>query len=216
MNSEKRRETNILSQRDQIIVAVTGASGSLYALRTIRAMLLMDLHIHLVLSDYARVVINEEVDLNLDFKSPLLPQFRKLYAIPDGKGELTDYPLKNQAAAIASGSFTVKGMVVVPCSMKTLAGIAHGFSSNLIERSADVQLKERRKLILVARETPLSLIHLKNMTAVTEAGGIILPAMPAFYQKPKTFDDLGDFMAGRILSLLGYDQNLFPKWEGGK
>ncbi|MCA0445453.1 MAG: UbiX family flavin prenyltransferase [Bacteroidetes bacterium] len=216
MNSEKRRETNILSLRDQIIVAVTGASGSLYALRTIRAMLLMDLHIHLVLSDYARVVINEEVDLNLDFKSPLLPQFRKLYAIPDGKGELTDYPLKNQAAAIASGSFTVKGMVVVPCSMKTLSGIAHGFSSNLIERSADVQLKERRKLILVARETPLSLIHLKNMTAVTEAGGIILPAMPAFYQKPKTFDDLGDFMAGRILSLLGYDQNLFAKWEGGK
>jgi len=216
VNSEKRREANILSQRDQIIVAVTGASGSLYALRTIRAMLLMDLHIHLVLSDYARVVINEEVDLNLDFKSPILPQFRKLYSIPEGKGELTDYPLKNQAAAIASGSFTVKGMVVVPCSMKTLAGIAHGFSSNLIERSADVQLKERRKLILVARETPLSLIHLKNMTAVTEAGGIILPAMPAFYQKPKTFDDLGDFMAGRILSLLGYDQNLFPKWEGNQ
>lgn len=203
-----------MQNRDHVIVAVTGASGSIYALRTIRALLLTDIHIHLILSDYARVVINEELDTGLDFRAPVLPQIRSLYTLPDTFGDMTEYPLKNQAAAIASGSFPVKGMVVVPCSMKTLAGIAHGYSGNLIERAADVQMKERRTLVLVARETPLSLVHLRNMTAVTESGGIILPAMPAFYQKPATFDDLGDFIAGRLLSLFGYSHSLFQQWKG--
>ncbi len=203
-----------MNSRENVIVAVTGASGSLYAMRTIRALLLQNVHVHLIFSDYAKVVINEEYPADLNFSKPVLPQIRSLFKLPDNLGEITEYPLKNQAAAISSGSFPVRGMVVVPCSMKTLSGIAHGFSTNLIERAADVNLKERRKLIVVARETPLSLIHLKNMTAVTEAGGIILPAMPAFYQKPKSFDDLGDFIAGRILSLLGYEQNLFEKWTG--
>lgn len=200
--------------RDNVIVAITGASGSLYAIRTIRALLLLDIHVHLVLSDYAKVVINEELDFKIDFSNNLLDQFNEMYNSDNLLGSITEYPIKNQAAAISSGSFKTKGMVIVPCSMKTLSGIANGFSTNLIERSADVVLKERRPLVAVVREAPLSLIHLKNMTKLTESGGIILPAMPAFYQKPKTFDDLADFIAGRALSLLGYDHNLFQSWSG--
>ncbi|NUQ81612.1 MAG: UbiX family flavin prenyltransferase [Bacteroidetes bacterium] len=200
--------------RDSVIVAVTGASGSIYAMRMIRALLMKDFHVHLVLSDYARVVINEEMGTSFDFRQPMGEQIRQLYAIPDHLGQITEYAVKNQAAAIASGSFTIRGMVVIPCSMKTLAGIANGFSSNLIERAADVTLKERRRLIVVPRETPLNLIHLKAMTALTEAGGIVLPAMPAFYQQPKTIDDLADFIAGRVLSLLGEEQSLYPGWKG--
>ena len=200
--------------QDNVVVAVTGASGSLYALRTIRALLIQNVHVHLILSDYAKVVINEEYQIDFNFSLPLLGQIKKLFGLDDENGRMTEYSLKNQAAAISSGSFKTKGMIVVPCSMKTLSGIANGFSSNLIERSADVMLKERRPLIVVARETPLSLIHLENMTNLTKAGGIILPAMPAFYQHPKTLDDLGDFIAGRALSLLGYDHSLFTTWTG--
>jgi flavin prenyltransferase len=105
-------------------------------------------------------------------------------------------------------------MVVVPCSMKTLAGIAHGLSRNLVERAADVMLKERRTLIIVPRETPMSLPQLRNMTLCAEAGAMIMPAMPAFYQMPKTLDDLADFMAGKILSALGFSHELYPSWQG--
>jgi polyprenyl P-hydroxybenzoate/phenylacrylic acid decarboxylase-like protein len=105
-------------------------------------------------------------------------------------------------------------MVVVPCSMKTLAGVANGYASNLIERSADVTLKERRTLVLVPRETPLNLAHMKNLVAAAEAGAAIVPAMPAFYQRPQTFEDLADFIAGRVLNLLGIPHTLFPTWKG--
>ena len=105
-------------------------------------------------------------------------------------------------------------MVVVPCSVKTLSGIARGASASLIERAGDVSLKERRPLVLVVRETPLNLIQLRNMTAAAEAGAVILPAMPAFYQKPQTFDDLGDFIAGRICNMLRIEHQLFPPWQG--
>ncbi len=120
------------------------------------------------------------------------------------------------AATIASGSVRLDGMVVVPCSVKTLSSIARGAASSLIERAADVSLKERRPLVLVVRETPLNLIQLRNMTAAAEAGAVILPAMPAFYQQPQTFEDLGDFIAGRICSVLGIDHQLFSAWEGSK
>ena len=130
------------------------------------------------------------------------------------KGELTLHPFGNLAASISSGSVHAGGMVVVPCSMGTLAGIAHGTSGNLIERAASVALKERRPLVLAPRETPMNLVHLKNMVAVVEVGAAIVPAMPAFYQKPETFDDLADFIAGRILNLLGISHTLFPPWEG--
>jgi 4-hydroxy-3-polyprenylbenzoate decarboxylase len=105
-------------------------------------------------------------------------------------------------------------MVIVPCSMKTLAGVAHGLSRNLIERAADVMLKEKRRLVIVPRETPMSLPQLRNMVLCAEAGAMIMPAMPAFYQLPKTLDDLADFMAGKILAALGFSQNLYPKWDG--
>ena len=121
---------------------------------------------------------------------------------------------KDLGAKIASGSQGCQGMVVVPCSMKTLAGVAHGLSRNLVERAADVMLKEKRRLVIVPREVPMSLPQLKNMVLCAEAGAMILPAMPAFYQMPKTLDDLADFMAGKILSALGFDQTLYPKWEG--
>jgi len=129
-------------------------------------------------------------------------------------GNLVMHQVGNLGATVASGSAKSDGMVVVPCSMKTLSGITHGSSRNLIERAADVTLKERRPLILVPRETPMNLIHLRNMVSASEAGAIMLPAMPAFYQNPKTFEDLADFIAGRILDLLGIEQDLFPRWEG--
>jgi 4-hydroxy-3-polyprenylbenzoate decarboxylase len=119
---------------------------------------------------------------------------------------------KDLGAKIASGSQDCDAMVVVPCSMKTLAGIAHGLSRTLVERAADVMLKERRTLIVVPRETPMSLPQLRNMVLCAESGAMIMPAMPAFYQMPRTLDDLADFMAGKILSALGFSHELYPRW----
>ena len=129
------------------------------------------------------------------------------------RGSVTVYSNKDLGAKIASGSQGCEGMVVVPCSMKTLAGIAHGLSRNLVERAADVMLKERRTLIVVPRETPMSLPQLRNMVLCAEAGAMVMPAMPAFYQMPKTLDDLANFMAGKILSALGFAHDLYPAWE---
>ena len=117
-------------------------------------------------------------------------------------------------ATLASGSHGCAAMAIVPCSMKTLAGVAHGLSRNLVERAADVMLKERRPLVIVPRETPMSLMQLRNMVLCAEAGAMILPAMPAFYQLPRTLDDLADFMAGKILSALGVEHDLYPAWTG--
>ena len=127
-------------------------------------------------------------------------------------GTYTLYSNQDLGAKIASGSQDCEAMVVVPCSMKTLAGIAHGLSRNLVERAADVMLKERRTLVIVPRETPMSLPQLRNMVLCAEAGAMIMPAMPAFYQMPKTLDDLADFMAGKILSALGFAHELYPSW----
>ena len=129
-------------------------------------------------------------------------------------GTTTLYSNKDLGAKIASGSQGCQGMVVVPCSMKSLAGIAHGLSRNLVERAADVMLKERRPLLIVPRETPMSLPQLRNMVLCAEAGAMIMPAMPAFYQMPRTLDDLADFMAGKILSALGFEHELYPAWKG--
>ena len=127
-------------------------------------------------------------------------------------GTFTLHSNRDLGATIASGSQDCQAMVVVPCSMKTLAGIAHGLSRTLIERAADVMLKERRTLVIVPRETPMSLPQLRNMVLCAEAGAMVLPAMPAFYQMPKTLDDLADFMAGKILSALGFSHELYPRW----
>jgi polyprenyl P-hydroxybenzoate/phenylacrylic acid decarboxylase-like protein len=129
-------------------------------------------------------------------------------------GSFVVHSNRDLGATLASGSHDARGMVIVPCSMKTLAGVAHGLSRNLIERAADVMLKERRPLVIVPRETPMSLPQLKNMVLCAEAGAIMLPAMPAFYQGPRSLDDLADFMAGKILSALGFEHSLYPAWTG--
>ena len=129
-------------------------------------------------------------------------------------GTYTLHSNKDLGAKIASGSQNCDSMVIVPCSMKTLAGVAHGLSRNLIERAADVMLKERRKLILLPRETPMSLPQLRNMVLCAEAGAMLMPAMPAFYQMPQTLDDLANFMAGKILGALGFEHELYPAWKG--
>jgi 4-hydroxy-3-polyprenylbenzoate decarboxylase len=129
-----------------------------------------------------------------------------------GSGRLVYYPNQDIGAAVASGSFRVKGMVVIPCSMGTLAGIAHGASDNLLERAADVILKEGRRLIVVPRETPLHEIHLENMLKLARMGTRIIPAMPAFYQKPQTLDDIVDFLVGKVLDMMDIDHDLYRRW----
>ncbi|MCY3869510.1 MAG: UbiX family flavin prenyltransferase [Gemmatimonadetes bacterium] len=196
----------------RITVAITGASGAIYALRTLRALLMREVAVDVVISEFGWMLLRDEA--GFEGKQRDFGRFiRELYGVSVDNMAL--HPLKNLAATLASGSARSDGMVVVPCSMKTLASIAHGLSRNLIERAADVALKEHRKLIIVPRETPMNLIQLRNMVAVAEAGAVVVPAMPAFYQKPETFDDLADFVVGRILSLLGIEHDLYPAWEGG-
>lgn len=194
-------------------VAITGASGAIYALRTLRALLMNGDEVHLIVSGFGWMLLREEAGFEgkqAEFEDFLADR----YGADIANGRLIVHQIGNMAAPVASGSVDLRGMIVVPCSMKYLSNIAHGASGNLIERAADVTLKERRPLILVPRETPMNLIHLRNMTAAAEAGAAILPAMPAFYQKPDTFDDLADFIAGRILNLLGIEHDLFPPWTG--
>jgi 4-hydroxy-3-polyprenylbenzoate decarboxylase len=196
-----------------IAVAVTGASGALYAVRTIAALLERDCHLELVVSDYGRRLLRDELGDGASIEK-LEGYLRSKYGIHIGRGSIELHSNKDLGATIASGSQGCEAMVIVPCSMKTLAGVAHGLSRNLIERAADVMLKERRTLIIVPRETPMSLPQLRNMTLCAEAGAMVMPAMPAFYQMPKTLDDLADFMAGKILSSLGFSHELYPSWKG--
>jgi 4-hydroxy-3-polyprenylbenzoate decarboxylase len=194
-------------------MAITGASGAVYATRTLAALLEHGCHIELVVSDYGRRLLRDELgeDAAIEKMSAYL---ESKYGASTRRGRYTLHSNKDLGAKIASGSQNCEAMVVVPCSMKTLAGIAHGLSRNLVERAADVMLKERRPLIIVPRETPMSLPQLRNMTLCAEAGAMIMPAMPAFYQMPKTLDDLADFMAGKILTALGFAHSLYPAWNG--
>src|ERR687897_2657461 len=196
-----------------IAVAITGASGAVYAARTMAALLERGCHLELIVSDYGRRLLRDELGERATVDK-LQDYLAATYGPVVGNGTLTLYSNKDLGAKIASGSQDCEAMVVVPCSMKTLAGIAHGLSRNLVERAADVMLKERRPLIIIPRETPMSLPQLRNMTLCAEAGAMIMPAMPAFYQMPKTLDDLADFMAGKILGALGFSHDLYPSWEG--
>jgi flavin prenyltransferase len=199
--------------RRSIAVAVTGASGAIYATRTIAALLERGCHIELVVSDYGRRLLRDELGDAASIDK-LADYLAAKYGEGVRKGTTTLYSNRDMGAKIASGSQGCEGLVVVPCSMKSLAGIAHGLSRNLVERAADVMLKERRTLIIVPRETPMSLPQLRNMVLCAEAGAMIMPAMPAFYQMPKTLDDLADFIAGKILSALHFPHELYPTWEG--
>jgi 4-hydroxy-3-polyprenylbenzoate decarboxylase len=196
-----------------IAVAITGASGAIYAMRTLAALLERGCHIELVVSDYGRRLLRDELGDTASIDK-LTEYLAAKYGAAVRNGATTIYSNKDLGAKIASGSQGCEGMVVVPCSMKSLAGIAHGLSRNLVERAADVMLKERRLLIIVPRETPMSLPQLKNMVLCAEAGAMIMPAMPAFYQMPQTLDDLADFMAGKILSAFGFEHDLYPAWKG--
>jgi len=196
-----------------VALAITGASGAVYAVRTLAALLAQSVHVELVVSDYGKRLLRDELGDDAAIEN-LRPYLSAKYGKDVLAGTISLQSNRDLGATIASGSHGCAGMVIVPCSMKTLAGVAHGLSRNLIERAADVMLKERRPLIIVPRETPMSLPQLKNMVLCAEAGAMILPAMPAFYQLPKTLDDLADFMAGKIISALGFEHDLYPAWTG--
>lgn len=185
----------------RLIVAITGASGAAYGVRLLQV--LRDtpgIQTHLVLSDAGLLNLQQELDM----------ERAQVEALAD-----VAHPVRDIGAPIASGSFQADGMVVAPCSMRTLAAIAHGLSDNLIARAADVMLKERRRLILLARETPLHLVHLRNMTSVTEMGGIIFPPLPAFYHRPQTIAELIDHTVSRVIDLLAVAQAApAPRWSG--
>ena len=200
------------SSRQQLIVAVTGASGAIYSVRLIKAALETGIHVDLVASEYGKRLLIEECQLNLktDTVGDWLDQ---RYGPAERSGSLVLHSVHDLGDELASGSRHWDGMVVVPCSMKTLSGVAHGSASNLVERAADVTLKERRPLVLVPRECPLSLIHLENLARAARAGATIVPAMPAFYYRPRNIDDLADFIAGRVLSVLGIDHSLYRAWK---
>lgn len=207
-----------------VVLAITGASGTLYAVRLLRALLAAGRGVHLTISPSGAAVIKQElgIDVALDrfAAAPLLNQqpawsTRPLSEPSDAElARLHYHHYQDFMTPIASGSFLTAGMVICPCSGSTLAGIAHAASSNLVQRAAEVHLKERRKLVVVPRETPLSTLALENMHRLSLAGGIVLPAMPGWYHGVRSLDDLVDFIVARILDQLGIDNRLISRWGG--
>jgi flavin prenyltransferase len=192
-------DTRIAAPR-RVIVAITGASGAIYGIRLLHALRRVGgVESHLLVSSAGWLNIHHELQLTKDDVHPLADAV---------------HSVRDIGASVASGSFMTHGMIVAPCSMKTLASIAHGLSDNLISRAADVTLKERRRLVLMVRETPLNLAHLRNMTAVTEMGGIVFPPVPAFYSKPASLEAMVDHSVARVVDLLGLGPALAPTWEG--
>ena len=190
-----------MTGKRRLVVGITGATGAVYAVRLLQAVRgVPDVESHLVVSPAGVLNIKYELDLTR----------QDVHALADQV-----YSFRDVGATLSSGGFATTGMVVVPCSMRTLAAVAHGFSDNLITRAADVTLKERRRLIMMVRETPLNLAHLRNMTAVTEMGGIIFPPLPAFYHHPKTLDEMVDHTVARVLELLDIHVP-GPHWEIGR
>jgi flavin prenyltransferase len=194
-------------------IAITGASGALYAVRTVAALLEQGCELDLVVSDYGRRLLVDELGQEAAFDR-LTAFLEQKYGTGVRNGRYDVLSNRDLGATIASGSRPTRGMVIVPCSMKSLAGVANGLSRNLVERAADVMLKERKPLVLVPRETPMSLPQLRNMVRCAEAGAVVLPAMPGFYHLPTSLDDLADFLAGKILSALGLEQHLCADWTG--
>jgi 4-hydroxy-3-polyprenylbenzoate decarboxylase len=195
-----------------LVLALTGASGAPYGVRLLEVLLSAGRKVHLVISPAGAEVLDHEMD-----RKVRLQQF----ALADLLGEaskdlpadlLAYHDYRDFRAGIASGSFLTAGMVICPCSMGTVAAVAHGLSQNLIHRAADVHLKERRPLILVPRETPLSVVQLRNLTTCAEAGAVILPAMPAFYDRPHSLQDAIDFIVGRACDQLGMSHQLLRRW----
>ena len=199
-----------------LVLGITGASGAPYALRLLEVLLRAGKTVHVTMSPAAVQVFQAELNLNIDLKTGLtlthLQQYSQDSGLSTQDSSLIYHHYTDFRAGIASGSFRTAGMVVCPCSMGTVAAIAHGTSQNLIHRAADVHLKERRKLILVPRETPLGLVQLRNLSACAEAGAVVLPAMPAYYNKPQSIADMVDFVVARIADQLGIDHQLGKRW----
>lgn len=195
------------------LVALTGASGALYGVRLISELLKRGDDCELIVSPSGFLLLKEELGIEPDKALQSITAFAQKGAGKKLKGSLKLLPHDDLAASAASGSALKKTMIICPCSMGTLARIAAGISGNLIERAADCVLKERGTLVLVPRETPLSSIHLENMLKLSRAGAVILPAMPAFYQKPATIDDMADFIVGKILDVLGIENSLYKRWK---
>ena len=198
----------------EFAVAITGASGAAYGLTLLRALTAMGHTIHVVVSEGGARVLRHECNLKLTANHP-----EPTLLAPDHPGNVVPHAAANYGASIASGSYPLEGMAICPCSMGTLGRVAAGTAENLVTRAADVCLKERRKLILVPRETPLSAIHLENMLRLTRAGAVILPAAPGFYhassdKQEHTVDDLVRFVAARVMEQLGVDQTLTEPWSG--
>jgi 4-hydroxy-3-polyprenylbenzoate decarboxylase len=183
----------------QIVVGISGASGIAFGVRTLELTRKAGVETHLVISKSAALTIAHESDLSIE----------QIHSLADHS-----HRAANVGAAIASGSFPTDGMIVAPCATKTLSAVAHGMSDNLLTRAAEVTLKERRRLVLMVRETPLTLAHLRAMTAITEMGGIVMPPVPALYLRPETIDDLVTHTAGRALDLLGIEVPDLDRWSG--
>lgn len=183
----------------RIIVGITGATGAIFGVRLLHALRAAEVESHLVMSKWGQQTVEHETGLSL-------AQLRELASVIHATG--------NMAATISSGSFATEGMVIAPCSMRTVAAIAHGYGESLVHRAADVVLKERRKLVLVPRETPLSEVHLENLLKLARMGVTILPPMPAFYNRPQTVDDIVDHIVARVLDQFGIPADFARRWDG--
>ncbi|APR38435.1 MULTISPECIES: UbiX family flavin prenyltransferase [unclassified Paraburkholderia] len=188
-----------LGTRRRIVVGISGASGAVYGVRLLQLLRELDVETHLVVSRSAQVTMAQEMDI----------QLADVKALAD-----VHYPNADIGAAISSGSFRVDGMIVAPCSIKTLSEIATGCTSSLLSRAADVMLKERRRLVLMVRETPLHAGHIRSLAAVTEAGAIVYPPVPAFYARPASIEEMIDHTLGRVLDLFGIDARTVRRWQG--
>ncbi len=189
----------------KLIVAITGASGSVYFLRLMEKLTVLELELHVIASEQGRKVLQYETGVDLEEQAQLWKKGTPKVIVEDNS---------NLFSAVASGSYRCDAMVIIPCSMSTAAEIACGVTKTLLTRAADVMIKEQRKLVLVPRETPLSTIHLKNMYELSKLGVTILPAMPGFYGHPATMDDMVDFVVGKTLDCLGIENDSYERWEG--
>src|SRR5262245_40116292 len=212
----RRTPTPLLKRSDEphvtsdLVLAMTGASGAVYGVRLLETLLGAGRTVHFTMSPAGAEVLQQEMDRRVRLDRF---QFSDLLGgAATGPGQVQYHDYRDFRAGIASGSFLTAGMVICPCSMGTVGAIAHGLSQNLIHRAADVHLKERRKLVLVPRETPLHVVQLRNLAICAEAGAVILPAMPAFYTKPKSLDDIVNFVVGRVCDQLGVEHQLLTRW----
>jgi len=205
MGAACRVETNVSDQRKQIVVAVTGASGALYATRLLQVLTAADVQVHLVISPYGRRLFADELNIRECTPAALVGDA--------AAARITPHEYRDVGSKLASGSFLTNGMVICPCSSNTLADVAGGSGSNLISRAAAVHFKEMRRLIVVPREMPLSIIEMENMLRIARAGGVVCPASPGFYMLPKSLEELADFVVGKLCDLLGVEHSLRTRYK---